>query len=227
MARETTVEPKKNWFLRHKFLTAILIIVVIAIIGRLGAGSDENDTAETPGSEEAANSDGSGEDAEDSTTNADQTATDAADDTDDEESEEADEPAEETASIGTTVNTGSFDVTVSSVDPGVTAIGNEYLGAEPSGQFVIVYVTVANTSNEAEYFLDSDQHVIDEQGRQHSTSSDSVYFDEAETFSFEKINPGVAIDGALVYDIPADSTAVTLELDSNELFGDTVLVSLE
>lgn len=222
MAATTTAAPKKkNWFLRHKFLTAILIIVVIAIIGSMGASGDEDATAGTSGSGTSSSGDSSSTDS--SSGNDDSAKADSDAEAEDEE-EAPDSPAD--AGLGSTVNTGNFDVTVTAVEAGVTVIGNEYLNETPSGQFVLVRITVANTSNESDYFHGSDHTLIDEQGRKHSTSSGSLYLDEP-TFVLESINPGVSIDGVLLYDIPVDATPVSLELESDEIFGDSILVSLE
>lgn len=217
MASAPTVEKQKSWFARHKILTALLVLVVIGFLATAFGGGDDS-AAETRTTAPAVDA------------GADDGAAEAENAVEEEPAEDgaAEEPADESApsaGIGSTVNTGNFDVTVHGVEASVAAVGSEYLNAEPSGQFVLVRVTVLNTSNEAEYFFDSDQVLVDEQGRKHSTSSDSIYLDD-NTFSFEKINPGVSMDGVLLFDIPADASPVALELDSDEFFGDPIVVSL-
>lgn len=222
MASAAPAEPKKkSWFARHKFLTAILVIVAIAIIGGVAGGGDDDAEQTTTGQTA---SDSAAPAAEENSDEAE-----APDNADAGEAEDAEAPEDAEAApagVGTAVNTGDFDVTVTSVETGVTAVGDQYLNAEPSGQFVLVRVTVANTSNEAEYFNDSDQSLIDEQGRKHSTSSDALYLDDT-TFFLEKINPGVTVEGVLLYDIPADAVPASLELASSDFFGDPILVSLK
>lgn len=204
-------EQKKNWFARHKLLTALLVIVVLAIIGAsLSKQSDGKPAASS--SSQAADSAAAGN-AADSADKADKKA----------ESEGAQDNKNDdaTVGIGTPVILGDFEVTVTNVDKGVSHIGNDVLGKDATGQYVIVDVTVKNTGKEAAGFSESEQKLVDTEGRQHSVSGDSLYLGDA-SMIYEKVNPGNTVTGKLLYDVPADAVPAKLELETGWIHNATV-----
>lgn len=230
MSYPAPAQKQKSWFARHKILTAILVIIVIGIIASMGSGGD-GDEPKADSNNSAASSSDRNADTNDDGGDGDAAVVDAADGKEAEEPEadepeEAEEPAESAPGVGDTVSTGNFDVTITSVDAEVGLIGNEHFNAEAAGQFVLVHVSVTNTGNEAEHFRASEHKLIDEQDRQHSESSDAWYYD-GETFAFTEVNPGNTVEGALIYDIPADSVPTAIDLGNDEFFGDPIRVSLQ
>nr|NLD40667.1 DUF4352 domain-containing protein [Actinomycetales bacterium] len=134
-------------------------------------------------------------------------------------------PAGETlAGIGETVEVGDFAITVTGVEAGIQRVGSEMFGEDPQGQFVTVALTVTNNGNSAEYFFDSGQKLVDEQGREHSSSSAVMYLED-NNLLITQINPGNSASGMLLYDIPVDATPVQIQLSSG-LFGRGVVVAL-
>jgi hypothetical protein len=127
--------------------------------------------------------------------------------------------------VGDTVEVGDFEITITGLETGVTSVGDSFMAESPQGQFVIVRLTVSNTGTSAEYFFDSDQELIDEQDRQHSTSSNSFLMDE-ENLWLTEINPGNTVEGALLYDIPADAEPVAIDVESG-WFSDPVRIALD
>lgn len=230
-----TPAPKKSWFARHKILTGILgLIVVFMLIGVFGSDDDpEAAPSPTSPSETAGAADAEGTDSSAGSpgSTADESA---AEESDADGTEPADseteaveaEPAAGSgaANIGEAVTTGSFEVTVTGVEDGVTFVGPEGFGEEPQGQYVIVSITVSNTGDSAETFWDSEQKLVDDQGREHSSSSDSYLLDEGTTW-LEEINPGNTFQGALLFDIPADAVPTTLKVRGG-FFGGATEVSL-
>ena len=204
-------EQKKNWFARHKLLTALLVIVVLAVIGAsLSKQSDGKPAASS--SSQAADSAAAGN-AADSADKADKKA----------ESEGAQDNKNDdaTVGIGTPVILGDFEVTVTNVDKGVSHIGNDVLGKDATGQYVIVDVTVKNTGKEAAGFSESEQKLVDTEGRQHSVSGDSLYLGDA-SMIYEMVNPGNTVTGKLLYDVPADAVPAKLELETGWIHNATV-----
>ncbi|MGJ9714378.1 DUF4352 domain-containing protein [Actinotignum sp. GS-2025d] len=195
-------EQKKNWFARHKLLTALLVIVVLAIVGTAMSKQSDGKPAATSSSQ-AADSAASGNAAE----GADKAGAEAEAD----KGDKKDKNDDATVGIGTPVVLGDFEVTATNVEQGVARIGDANFGKDASGQFVIVNVTVKNTGKEAEGFSESDQKLVDTAGRQHSVSGDSWYLGD-EAMIFEKINPGNTITGKLLFDVPADAVPAKLEL---------------
>lgn len=238
---------KKSWFVRHKIVTGILgFVLLIALFGAVaGDGADSTAAPAEPssaaagadeeGTDSSAGSPGSraDESAAEEDVSAGETAAEeaaAADVAPEEDAPEKDAPEEDAvqndaSGIGDTVAVGDFEVTVTGIEASITRVGDQYVGEEPQGQFVKVDVTVANTGSSAEYFHDSEQKLVDEQSRQHSTSSASFYLDE-DNLWLSQINPGNTANGALLYDIPADATPTTLQVTTG-FFGNPTDISLE
>lgn len=235
----TTPEPRrrKTWFARHKILTGILAVLAVFVVGgALSGGDDAPSTAAQTSAEPAhasagegtgpsAGSQGStadGSAADDAATEDDDAAADekAADEKKAEEREAKEtaekEDAEAVPGIGDTVEVGDFSVRVTDVEPGVEWVGDSTFGEAPQGQFVKVYVTVENTGTEADYFLDSEQKLVDDQDRQHSTSSAAWMLDEESLFLTE-VNPGNKVEGVLLYDVPVDAVPVAVDLQAGWL----------
>lgn len=178
-----------NWFTQHKLLTAILAIVVLIIIGGAIGGGGKDDA------------DAKGADSNGASTSVSDKA--------------ADENADE-AKVGDAITAGDLSVTVTNVEAGLKRIGDEHLGSDAQGQYVKVSVSVTNNGKEATYFTESDQHLIDDQDRQHSTSGDSIYLGN-DSVLFEQINPGNTVEGIMLFDIPADATPKAVEIDTGLL----------
>ncbi|MGJ9529894.1 DUF4352 domain-containing protein [Actinotignum sp. GS-2025a] len=203
-------EQKKNWFARHKLLTALLVIVVLAIVGTALSKQSDGKPAATSSSQ-AADSAASGNAAESADKKADAEA----------EGDKKDKNDDATVGIGTPVVLGDFEVTVTNVEKGVSHIGNDVLGKDATGQYVIVDVTVKNTGKEAAGFAESEQKLVDTEGRQHSVSGDSLYLGDA-SMIYEKVNPGNTVSGKLLFDVPADAVPAKLELETGWIHNATV-----
>lgn len=219
---------KRSWFARHKVLTGILGLVVLgAAFGATSGNADTSSNASAPsvsggGAGSPASSPGStagGPAASASTSPAAPAETTPA------ETTPAAPPAETTPGIGSVVKVGDFSVTVTKIETGVKSVGSSGFGEKPQGQFVKVYVTVENTGNKAEYFLDSEQKLIDDKDREHSTSNASIYLKD-DGFLLTEINPGNKAQGVLLYDIPKDAKPVRMALRSGMFSLDTVEVRL-
>lgn len=243
---------RKSWFARHKIVTAILAVLAIFVVGgALGGGDDEPSPAAQTSAEsaDASAEEGAGSSASSQGSTADESAADAQAEADAEaeekaaaekaaeekkkEEEAAAKEAEEKAAaekaaapgLGDVVEVGVFQVTVTRVEPGLDWIGDQTFGEGPQGQFVKVHVTVENTGSQAEYFMDSDQKLVDGQNRQHSTSS-SAWLLEEESLFLTEVNPGNTVEGVLLYDIPVDAEPTSIDLQAGWL-SDSVRVSLE
>ena len=239
---------KKGWFARHKIVTGILAVLAVFIVGgALSGGDDEPSPAAqtSAGSAHGSAEEGAGSSASSQGSTTDEPAAEVEQVADEaaekekaqkekaEKEAEAEKKAAEEAEaakaaapgLDDTVEVGSFQVTVTDVEPGVDWIGDPTFGEGPQGQFVKVYVTVENTGSEADYFMDSDQKLVDDQDRQHSTSSSAWLLDEESLFLTE-INPGNKVEGVLLYDVPVDAVPVAVDLQAGWL-SDPVRVSLD
>ncbi|MFX0537201.1 DUF4352 domain-containing protein [Ornithinimicrobium sp. Y1847] len=242
-----TAQPtKKSWFARHKILTGILgLFVFFMIIGALAGDGDDvtPSAAPTPTSAQPAGDsaeEGPGSSASSLGSTADEPAAEKA--TEEEATEEAteEEATEEDATeeeatgeepveaglpgIGDTVTVDDLEVTVLEVETGISYVGPDGWGEEAQGQFVKIHTEVANIGNEALTFYDSEQKLVDEQDRQHSTSSASFYLDEGNLW-LTAINPGNRVKGVLLYDIPQDATPTKITVSSG-FWGTTADIDL-
>lgn len=227
--------PKRSWFARHKVVTGILgVLGLFIIIGAMGGDEDPADSAAQPSATSTSSAEeGAGSSASSPGSTADEPA--AEEETPAETSVEegttedaAKAPAEEASDdpqLGDVVQTGDFEVSVTGVEGGMAQIGDDMLGEEAQGQFVKVLVTVENTGDAAEYFLDSEQKLVDDSDRQHSTSSASWMLDEESLFLTE-INPGNRVEGVLLYDIPEDAVPTSIDLQGG-FFSSPVRVALQ
>lgn len=129
------------------------------------------------------------------------------------------------ATVGEAITAGDLSVTVTDVETGLKRIGDANFGSDAQGQYVKVSVSVTNNGKEATYFTESDQHLIDDQDRQHSTSGDSMYLGN-ESVLFEQINPGNTVNGIMLFDIPADATVKAIDIDTG-LFSNPVRVTVK
>lgn len=192
--------PRKSWFARHKILTAILALVVIGgLANALGGGDDEApDRPATAASEPA-----SGESAP-----ADEPA-----------GEPAAEPTKESApGIGSTVRDGKFEFVVNSVADGGKEVGSQYVSEKAQGVFTLINITVTNIGDKPQTLFDSNQEVVDDQGRKFSPNSMAAIVLEGNSDVWlTEINPGNTITGTLVYDMPEGATPVQITLHDSML----------
>ncbi|MFG2442288.1 DUF4352 domain-containing protein [Nocardia fluminea] len=122
--------------------------------------------------------------------------------------------AEETKSVaahaGTEVRDGKFGFTVTKVDPPVTTVGdNQFLQKTAQGEFILVYVDVANTSTVAQSYFGSNQKLIDDQGREFANDT-TAEINVNDQLSAE-INPGNKTSMVLVFDVPVGTVPTAVE----------------
>lgn len=116
------------------------------------------------------------------------------------------------AGLNTPVRDGKFEFTVTKVDPGHAAVGTDSLGEQAQGQFVFVHVSVRNIGDVAQVFSGSSQKLFDAQGREFSDdAAAAIYLDQSQSF-LNEINPGNAVNGIVVFDIPKDAQPTRIEL---------------
>ncbi|GAB3114252.1 hypothetical protein GCM10027055_19960 [Janibacter alkaliphilus] len=200
---------QQSWFGRHKVLTTLLGLGLLLVLccggAALGLSGDDPSGTSASGQEGAGTT--AGESAE---------STDGGDG--------ADAPDEGAAAPGDVVSDGTFDFTVSQVRDGGQQIGDDMLGTSAQGTFWLVDISVTNTGDSAQYFSDSDQVVIDEEGREHSADTEAaIYLDSAQDVFLEEINPGNTVEGTLVFDLPAGATPSQIELHDSMFSGGTTV----
>ena len=192
---------RKNWFLRHKILTAIGAVVLIAVVASIasGGGTKSGTSTTSPGATSTANT-SSG-------------ATSAA------------KPAAPVSQLGKKVLDGKFAFTVTGVKCGIAEVGTAGLSQKAQGEFCKVSVTVENTGKEAQPMSDTDQYAFDAKGRKFTADSTAGVYDPSTQLLFQPINPGNMIKGNIYYDVPKGTKIVKLELHDSP-FSNGVTVTL-
>lgn len=186
----------------------LILIIIIALAGALGGSNDadpasssapatqeEATEAETPTEDEAPAGDSPAE----------------------EEGPAEEEPA--AAGVGTPVTVDDAQLTVTNVEDNVEKVGVSGLEETPQGKFVRIHIEVANTGNEELDVFSDNFKLIGAEGQEYSIS-DASFWDE-NAIVFEGVNPGNTLSGTIVFDIPADATAVKLTYTPG-LFGTKV-----
>jgi len=170
----------------------ILFLVGITVVGIAQVPTDSVETEQPPSS----NTENQGANAQDSSTSGDvdqSSSTDAV-----------------THEIGETFTVGSGDRSVEyTVEEATTAdsIGTSFASSEADGTFVVVRLTIENSGTEPFMVTNDHLSLIDEEGRTFSAATGAgVYMSqddrfEAESLSFEELQPGLSITRNVIYDV--------------------------
>lgn len=130
------------------------------------------------------------------------------------------------AGIGDTVRSGDFEFTVTAVEPGRPSVGEGFLRTAAQGEFVVVRVEVRNVGDESAMFSDSNQVLVDSAGREFEASTGAAVMSLPDSEAFlNRINPGNAVDGALLFDVPDGLRPAAIELRGS-LFSQPATVAL-
>ena len=116
--------------------------------------------------------------------------------------------------IGDIINAGDFNIKINNIYYD-DQIGENYygyfMGAEANGEFIILDLEVENVGDSAKYFSDTMIKLIDKNGREFSADSTAGYYYNSDyRFNFYNINPGITIEGGIVFDIPVDADLVSI-----------------
>jgi len=213
--------PKKpSWFARHKILTGlfglIAVILVVSIATSAGSSGDSTDAATQPAATSAAAAPGTA--AKDTpaaprTKTAKKTTSKAA-------------PTQDASPhIGTPVRSGDLQFTVTKVVRDQASVGEDFMAQKAQGRYTLVYVTVRNVGSDSETFFDDDQKIKDADNKTYSPDSTAELTMKNNDVWLSDINPGNAVDGVLVYDMPVGVKATAIEF-SGGLFDDARTVQL-
>ncbi|MFE6864492.1 DUF4352 domain-containing protein [Nocardia sp. NPDC057668] len=120
--------------------------------------------------------------------------------------------------LGTEVRDGKFAFQVTRVDPPVAKVGtNEYLEKQAQGEYVLVYVDVTNTGDQAQTYFGENQKLVDDQGREYShDTAASINVNED---LIAEINPGNRISAVLVFDLPVGTAPAAVEFHDSAFSG--------
>ncbi|MFE0751532.1 DUF4352 domain-containing protein [Gordonia sp. NPDC058843] len=187
---------KKKW---PWVLGALVVLLIIILAATSGGGSEDTDTTADSGAS---------------------TAT--------EQGEPAGADSEDAVpGLNTPVRDGKFEFVVTGVEPGLTSVGdNPYLTEEAQGQFVVVTMSVKNTSDQPQSFSPTGQKLFDAEDRSFEPDTTAqIALGGSDIPVWDNINPGNAVTVKLVYDMPAGATPASIELHDS-MFSGGVTVNL-
>jgi len=203
----TQGEPKKkNWFLRHKILTGLGLLILLGIIISAANGGKSSTPTVSPVSSPSSSS--APVAAPPAVPLSSSSAPAASKST-----APAPPPAPAAPGLNAPVRDGKFEFVVSKIDCGKAQVGSSGLVKKAQGQFCLVSLTVKNIANESQLLDASSQKGIDAQGRKFSADGAAgIYLgDQGNTF-LTPINPGNSVQGQVVFDIPKDAKISKIEL---------------
>ncbi|MFD3591668.1 DUF4352 domain-containing protein [Nocardia sp. NPDC058640] len=127
---------------------------------------------------------------------------------------------------GATVRDGKFEFTVTGVDPPIQVVGdNPYMQKTAQGEYILVHLTVTNTSNKPQSYWADNQELIDDKDRQFANDAVAGMYANDESVWGSDINPGNKIQVVVVFDVPVGTTPAALELHDSA-FSNGARVSL-
>ena len=188
--------PKAGWSARRKVVVGIVVGFILLTIGAGIGGSDQATPKAARGSTKAPE------------TEAPTTA-----------------PNDEVPGIGDPAGDGQFTFVVQSVACGESSIGSGLFAEDAQGEYCLVNMKVRNTGDVSQ-MMDSSNQFMFIGNKEYAPSSDAVLaLDESENFFLEEINPGNAVEGVMVFDIPKGGKPDRLELHDS-LFSGGVTVKI-
>ena len=113
--------------------------------------------------------------------------------------------------LGTPVRDGNLEFVVSQVRCGVPEVGNGLVTRTAGGQYCLADVRARNVKDSARTLYEPFEKLVDSAGHKHSAdlSMRLVFRDQT---LWDRIEPGQQVSGTMVFDIPRDVTATSLEL---------------
>ena len=113
--------------------------------------------------------------------------------------------------IGTPVRDGNLEFTVSRIHCGEHQVGTGLVKRTAAGQYCLVEVKVKNVKTDARTLYEPFQKLVDSAGNKHSADITMRVVFRDQTI-WDKIEPGQQVRGTMVFDIPKDVSATSLEL---------------
>lgn len=193
---------QRNFFGKHKIITAILILALLGGIGS-ALGGDEGSPASAPVTS---------------------STSDPAPEPEPEQPKVVELSSEGVSSDVTIAVTG-FESADSIGD-------NEFSIAKAQGVFKVVSVTITNNQKDAITIDSNSFKLFDDQDREFSYSSEAQMAmmtsvnDKQENFFLKKINPGMNISGKIAFDVPKDAKGFKLEA-SGGMMGKPIMLKVE
>lgn len=110
------------------------------------------------------------------------------------------EQAASTPGLNQSARDGKFEFVIKSVQCGISSVGTSWSKEKAMGQFCKINLTVTNIGDESQMFFDSNQTLVDSQGREFD--SKSIFGAQDADMWLSNINPGLTLSGSIYFDVP-------------------------
>jgi hypothetical protein len=117
------------------------------------------------------------------------------------------------------VRDGQFEFAVARFSCGRRTVGAGARVVHAQGQFCLVALRVRNVGREPRNLLADAQHLYDADGNRHQVANAATWASSPQLLTAPRLNPGIAVSGTLVYDVPAAFRPLRLELHDSPLSG--------
>jgi hypothetical protein len=185
---------QKNWFARHKIMSAVLAFCALFIvIGAIGGDPSSKDDKSTNANNDSKNL---------TKLNSDKKPT--------------------VPKIGEAARDGQFEFVVKGLTCGKPSVTDSsgYTSKSAQGQYCLMTLSVKNIGDKQQYFSEGDQKVLNASGQQFSPDSTATLYNSSNGDVFlSQVNPGNSVEGVLVFDIPKDQTLAMTELHDSAFSG--------
>lgn len=182
----------RNWFLRHKIVSVILLLIIIGIIFGSGAKDNKENKDQKQGVAPVTNS---SKETQDSAT--------------EKKIYKSDEP----------VQLGYFVYRANRIKK-LEEIKGQYSSQKADGIYEIIALVAGNIDKEPRYLDSAMFRLVDNQNRSYMTSTDGAMAFElnvqSDTNIFLKpVNPSLVAKGALIFDVPKNAEGLMLEVSGS------------
>jgi hypothetical protein len=118
--------------------------------------------------------------------------------------------------LNTPVTVGSFEYTATGSKDAGTTVGTAPLSQTAQGTFIRVDLTVKNVGNSAATFLSNYVKLVDGSGKTFDADpTATLYASPDQSAWIAAINPGNNLTGPILFDVPAGTKAVSIEVSDN------------
>ncbi|SEI10353.1 MULTISPECIES: DUF4352 domain-containing protein [unclassified Leifsonia] len=118
--------------------------------------------------------------------------------------------------LNTPVTVGSFEYTATGSKDAGTTVGTAPLSQTAQGTFIEVDLTVKNVGNSAATFLSNYVKLVDGSGKTFDADpTATLYASPDQSAWIAAINPGNNLTGPILFDVPAGTKAVSIEVSDN------------
>jgi uncharacterized protein DUF4352 len=129
--------------------------------------------------------------------------------------------------MNTPIADGTFEFTVTGARCALEKVGSGQLSQQAQGQYCLVDLSVKNVGTSAQVFSDIAQTAFDASGNQYSADSGAAIYANKEYSTFvAQVEPGRAVSGKLVFDVPTGTRLESIVLHES-LFSGGVKIPLK